>query len=134
MNEKTAKPKALRPLRLVRLGGAVTISCALLTAPAAAAGPKASEIVDGVSSDDKSAVGYMQGVIDGYSTANYYLIQRHDGNLLYCTPNGLVLTLAQTEDILSRYIDKHPMEGSFPAKAVILVALEDVFPCPAAKP
>jgi hypothetical protein len=119
---------------LLGIGGAALMLGAMLTAPAVAAGPSVSEVVDGLNSNDRFAVGYMQGLLDSYNTVNYYLTQLNDNNLLYCAPNGLVLTLAQADDILSRYIEQHAFEGSFPARAVVLVALKDVFPCPGAKP
>jgi len=116
------------------LAGAVMISGILFTVPAGAAGPSASDTVDGAAVGDKFYVGYLQGLLDSYETVNYYLAQLNDVNLLYCKPGGLVLTLDQARDIFSRYVEKHPIEGGFAIKAVILVAFKDVFPCPSAKP
>lgn len=47
----------------------------------------------------------------------------------YCPPVKLAITPEQNADILERYVKNHEDMGQFPAGAVLLDALMEVFPC-----
>ena len=67
---------------------------------------------------------------NGMSWANADLLSRKQSPL-YCPPQTMVLTGEQLIDILRREIKDEPWEStrlSFPA--VLITALEKVFPCP----
>jgi len=48
---------------------------------------------------------------------------------LYCPPPNLALTGEQTIDIVHRFVDAHPTLGKIMWEAVMLLALQEVFPC-----
>jgi hypothetical protein len=112
---------------LLGVGGTSIVLSGMLTTPAAADRPTASEIVDGFKSNDRFAIGYMQGLLDGYNAVNH--IEQHDNNALYCPPNGLVITIDQADDILSRYLKKNPITRDFAADFVFIAAFKEIFPC-----
>ena len=75
---------------------------------------------------------YINGIGNGFSWANAELINS-TGRPLFCQPDGLVLTVDQEVDIVSRYIKRIPANGKFDLGGVMLAALRDAFPCPKPK-
>jgi Rap1a immunity proteins len=48
---------------------------------------------------------------------------------LYCEPKMLALTSEQDISILRRYVKEHPETKDKPAGVVMLLAMQDIFPC-----
>jgi hypothetical protein len=54
----------------------------------------------------------------------------HDGQPgIFCTPNNLALADQQDIDILRRHVFSHPDHAKYPYGLVLLLALQETFPC-----
>jgi hypothetical protein len=70
----------------------------------------------------------VQATGRGFSLANT-AIARRGQSPLYCQPNNLVLTGEQIIDIISRFVEINPALEKATWEAVMLEALENLFPC-----
>jgi hypothetical protein len=70
----------------------------------------------------------VQATGRGFSLANT-AIARRGQSPLYCQPNNLVLTGEQIIDIISRFVEINPALEKATWEAVMLKALENLFPC-----
>ena len=86
------------------------------------------EIID--KEDDVSALGeaILLGLESAYSWSNATLGNR-GGKLLYCQPENLAITRSQLKDIFERFVEEHNELADEPAGLVLLLALEETFPC-----
>lgn len=48
----------------------------------------------------------------------------------FCTPDGI--TRGELRDVAMRYLDLHPRQGDAQAASIVILALKDRYPCPAA--
>jgi hypothetical protein len=70
----------------------------------------------------------VQATGRGFSLANT-AIARRGQSPLYCQPNNLVLTGEQIIDIINRFVEINPALEKATWEAVMLKALENLFPC-----
>jgi hypothetical protein len=70
----------------------------------------------------------VQATGRGFSLANT-AIARRGQSPLYCQPNNLVLTGEQIIDIINRFVEINPALEKATWEAVMLEALENLFPC-----
>jgi hypothetical protein len=70
----------------------------------------------------------VQATGRGFSLANT-AIARRGQSPLYCQPNNLVLTGEQIIDIIYRFVEINPALEKATWEAVMLKALENLFPC-----
>jgi hypothetical protein len=70
----------------------------------------------------------VQATGRGFSLANT-AIARRGQSPLYCQPNNLVLTGEQIIDIIYRFVEINPALEKAVWEAVMLKALENLFPC-----
>jgi hypothetical protein len=70
----------------------------------------------------------VQATGRGFSLANT-AIARRGQSPLYCQPNNLVLTGEQIIDIIYRFVEINPALEKATWEAVMLEALENLFPC-----
>ena len=70
----------------------------------------------------------VQATGQGLSLANA-AIARRGQSPLYCQPNNLTLTGEQTLDIIYRFVEINPALEKAKWEAVMLKALENLFPC-----
>ena len=81
---------------------------------------------------------YLRGVWDGLRSANVTLEENHQ-KPLFCTPPKQEIPPDQVINILGQYIGPDPRSpfkdvvASMPVDAVLLDALQEVFPCPPGK-
>ena len=79
---------------------------------------------------------HIEDTQNGMSWANSTLVTGRHETPLYCTPNKVVLTSEQLVDILKRYLEQYKDYkdlGSQPMALVLLMALQEDFPCNAAQ-
>ena len=70
----------------------------------------------------------VQATGRGFSLANTAIVRRGQSPL-YCQPDNLVLTGEQIIDIISRFVEINPALEKATWEAVMLTALENLFPC-----
>jgi hypothetical protein len=70
----------------------------------------------------------VSGTQDGISWANTALNHRKQPPL-YCQPDKLTITTLQMIDMIRRTIKEKPKLGDYPLGMVVLVTLQDSFPC-----
>jgi len=84
------------------------------------------------SAGSKFAEIYLTGAGQGLSLANVVLVQRGD-RPLYCQPPKLALHGSNYTDIFEAQLKKLRVGGTFneetPMEAVLLLALQETFPC-----
>jgi hypothetical protein len=73
--------------------------------------------------------GHLSSIEDGMSWANVALTEDRKEFPLYCVPRSLVLTGEQLIDVLRRHLETNPYAAKSPFPLVLLVALQEVFPC-----
>ena len=74
----------------------------------------------------------LDGYANGFGWANSELKERGQAPL-FCPPEDLAITAEQTADILRRFVRERPQAGNAPAGLALLMALQNVFPCPATR-
>lgn len=80
--------------------------------------------------NDKSFKLYITGVGKGTSWANAELDQQ-GRRLLYCQPKKLALNGSNYIQLIDNFLDHHKNLPSYtPIEMVLLLALENAFPCP----
>ena len=76
---------------------------------------------------------HIEDMSTGFEYANVALIYRGD-TPLYCQPKKIALTAEQLADIMKRFLEDNKNAkglGSGPIGAILLLALQDAFPCDA---
>jgi hypothetical protein len=71
---------------------------------------------------------YIRGIGEGISVYNA-LKQSEDGSQFYCPPEKVGLVDGQYVAILRSFVAKMPDTKKLPLPVVLLVALQDAFPC-----
>lgn len=108
-----------------------TLCAFLLSSTAVKADPDSSWVVDALDKSGQEsdiAKGYLLGAVDGLSWADARLFNRQHKHF-YCQPKSLALQPAQIFSIFKSFVSKNPEQRSQPAGFVMLLALQDVFPC-----
>ena len=108
------------------------VACwAILTATAAQADLPMSWIVEHADKqgDEGDLVKiYLAGVVDGYGWANAKLSNNGE-KLLFCQPAKLALQPDQIVSIFMAFAKKWRGDSKAPAGIIMLLALEETFPC-----
>jgi hypothetical protein len=71
---------------------------------------------------------YLDGVRSGLIAYNARL-KGLGGQPAFCVPGNLVMTTAQTEDIMLKSADKRAAKGDMLIALLLLSGLQDTFPC-----
>jgi hypothetical protein len=71
---------------------------------------------------------YIAGMVEGLTWANGELAARHS-EPLFCQPANLDLTLDQDLSIVDGYIERHPETPEQRLGILVVLALEETFPC-----
>ena len=104
---------------------------ALLTASIARADPPMSLIVEHVNkqgNDRNLSQIYLVGVVDGFGWVNAEL-SINGQNKLYCQPTKLALEPDQIVSIFMNFSKKWHGDSKAPAGMIMLLALQETFPC-----
>jgi hypothetical protein len=72
---------------------------------------------------------WLDGVFRGMEWANA-VSKQQNGEALFCSPAKMAMTVEQVKSILDNYMDKHPFQAKDSVGLTLLLALEEVFPCP----
>jgi hypothetical protein len=114
---------------MIRIFGRLAAATAMLCAAAAHAETSANDTLaalKGPNADIPTI--YVNGVLNGIGQANAMIIIS-GGRPLYCQPDNLALTSGQAANIMQNFVLKNPRTGADPFSVVMILALEDVFPC-----
>jgi hypothetical protein len=84
---------------------------------------------DGSGPDDRATLARILGATENGIAWTISAVKHDHGIDVFCTPNKLALTDQQDVDILRRYVQVHPKDGTYPYGLVLLMALRDAFPC-----
>ncbi|MBJ6128557.1 Rap1a/Tai family immunity protein [Microvirga splendida] len=79
--------------------------------------------------DDPLNLAYITGLSNGmgwYATADNY----HHGKTLFCEPTKVRLVSEQYVGVLRDYVKTRPKMMADPVGGVLILALQDAFPCP----
>jgi hypothetical protein len=117
---------------------AVTVIGAMFAVPtvpmsaAVAAQMSAADAISQFKAHDPNASSYILGLKTGFEEANaeLWLAQKAE---IYCQPLKLGLSVDQAIDIIEQYINDRPDMRNKPLAYVMFSAMNDVFPCKAAK-
>jgi hypothetical protein len=71
---------------------------------------------------------YLKGITDGYGFANAELAYQKKP-LLWCQPGTLAVVEAQYVSIMEKFLQKTGNPPTNPPAAVLLLAMQDQFPC-----
>ena len=119
-------------LKQIKTGALIWLALYLMLLPTNAeqGGLNAGELLQ-LYNDPKSkeyVAKIVQATGRGFSLANT-AIARRGQSPLYCQPNNLVLTGEQIIDIIYRFVEINPALEKAVWEAVMLEALENLFPC-----
>lgn len=102
---------------------------ALMVQPSHAEGPPtASQIVQGFKANPDLVKGYVNGMGNGFLAANA-MLERDSKTLLYCQPQKLGIAPEQYISMVGDKISKNPKFGSITFEHVLLLSLQETFPC-----
>jgi hypothetical protein len=71
---------------------------------------------------------YLDGANGGLMASNAW-IRSHGGQMAFCMPHDLVLTIEQAEEIMLKAADKRAAKGDWLVASLLLWGLQDTFPC-----
>ena len=74
-----------------------------------------------------ACLSYIQGIVDGVDLENNY----HKSERYYCLPKNV--TMGQIRDVVAQFLESNPAKRHLPAAILVVVSLEEVFPCPSSK-
>lgn len=77
--------------------------------------------------EDTASAGFCIGFIQGAADGHYWALDP-DAPLVVCAPKGV--TLGQDREIVLRLLRDRPETLHLPAAMLVLIALEEAFPCP----
>jgi len=104
----------------------------LLSAPALAEEANATiflTVYDAARPEDKEHLrNFVEALQGGVAWANAAM-KNQKQKPLYCGPEKLALTGEQVVDIMRKEVEARPSVGQFPWPAVMIRALQNVFPC-----
>lgn len=124
MAEALAKPKLLWARAS---SAALALALAILSAPASAE-LSANEFIEKLKGGDQTYKIWLHGIATGLEWANSR-IEANGGKPLWCLPAKLGLTPEQEIEMLKRFLEEYPSDGTFPTGMVLMSAYAWTFPC-----
>lgn len=71
---------------------------------------------------------FLAGMVEGLGSANAGVVVEGQ-RPLYCAPREIALTANQVLQLMVRHIERKPNHGTLPAGAIMLVSMQENFPC-----
>ena len=106
------------------IAGAAMLSCG-----SAEAEMSVQNVISNFHRDAQISTIYINGVLNGLLASNAMVVIFGGAPLWYCKPNDLVLSSAQSIDIVERFVAQNPKTVGDQFSVVMILAMRDKFPC-----
>ena len=111
----------------------VAAAALLLSFAPANAEPSVANVVDATGSEGTFMKIYVMGVLSALGWSNAILKGNNEAPL-YCVPDSLALNEEQAIDIAKRYADRVLLRREDHFTHVLVLSLQEMFPCPGPQP